>query len=89
MEFITIHFEIQNTKWLWLVNNIVTTMNGNKVLCGSFGVYPSYVAGILNSVKRIHFFVLHSEKLNYADYVKNALSVKSAISSCLQTTALK
>jgi hypothetical protein len=69
-------FEIQNTKWLWLVNNIVTTMNGNKVLCGSFGVYPSYVAGILNSVKRIHFFVLHSEKLNYADYVKKCIVSK-------------
>ena len=66
-------FEIRNTKWLWLVNNIVTIMNGNKVLCGSFGVYPSYVAGILNSVKKIHFFVLHSEMLNYADYVEKCI----------------
>jgi len=43
-------FEIQNTKWLWLVNNVVTIMNSNKVLCGSFGVYTSY-ARIPNSVK--------------------------------------
>ena len=47
-------FQVQNTEWLWLVNNIVTTMNSDKV-CGCFGLYPSYVAGILNSVKEIHF----------------------------------
>ena len=45
-------FKIQNTKWLWLVNNIITIINSNRVLCGSFRVYPSYVAGILNSVKK-------------------------------------
>ena len=39
------------------------------MLCGSFGVYPSYVVGILNSVKEINFYVLHSEKLNNADCV--------------------
>ena len=44
-------------------------MNSNNVLCGSFGVYPSYVAGILNSVK-IHILVLHSEWINYADCVE-------------------
>ena len=31
------------------VNDIVTIMNSVKLLCGSFGLYPSYVAGILNS----------------------------------------
>jgi len=61
--------EIQNTKWLLLVNNTVMTTNSNKMLCGSFGVYPSYVVGILNSVKEINFYVLHSEKLNNADCV--------------------
>jgi hypothetical protein len=78
MEFITIHL-IQNTKWLWLVNNFITIMNSNKVLCGSFVVHPSYVVGILNSVEKIHYFALHSEELNYAHYVKNALSAKSAL----------
>jgi hypothetical protein len=63
-------FKIQNTNWLWFVENCITIINSNTVLCGSFGVYPSYVAGILNSVPKIHFFVLHSEKLNYTDYVK-------------------
>jgi len=59
-------FGIQITKWLWFVDNFITIINSNTVLCGSFGVYPSYVAGILNSVKKIRLFVLHNEKLNYA-----------------------
>jgi len=58
------------------VNDIVTTMNSDKVLCGSFGLYPSYVAGILNSVKQIHFYVLCCEKLNYADCVEKCISCK-------------
>jgi hypothetical protein len=53
-------FKIQNTKSLWLVNS-------NKVLCRSFNVYPSYVAGIINSVNKVNIFVLHSEQINYAD----------------------
>ena len=59
-------FQVQNTQWLWLVNNIVTTMNSDKVLCGCLGLYPSYVAGILNSVNKIHFYVLCSKKLHYS-----------------------
>jgi hypothetical protein len=70
------HFKVQNTKWLWIVNDTVTTVNSDKVLCGSFGLYPSYVAGILNSVKEIHFCVLCSEKLNYADYVEKYIAGK-------------
>jgi len=27
-------FHVKNTKWFWLVNDIVTTMNSDKVLCG-------------------------------------------------------
>ena len=57
-------FQVQNTVWLWLVNDLVTTMNSYKVLYGCFGLYPSYVAGILNSVKEIHFYVLCSKKLH-------------------------
>ena len=51
-------FQVQNTKWLCLVNDIVTTINSDNVLRASFGFYPSYVAGILNSVKEINFHVL-------------------------------
>jgi len=66
----TTHFNFK-TKWLWLVNDIITTVNSDEVLCGPFGLYPRYAAGILNSVKEINFYVLCSEKLNYADYVEN------------------
>jgi len=58
------------------VNDIVTTMNSDIVLCGSFDQYPSYVAGILNCVKEIHFYVLCSEKLNYADYIEKYIAGK-------------
>jgi hypothetical protein len=39
------------------VNNIVTIPKSNNVLGATFGRYPSYVAGILNSLKQIHFYV--------------------------------
>ena len=58
------------------MNDIVTTMNSDKVLYGSFGLYPSYVAGILNSVEEIHFNVLCSENLNYADKVEKCIDCK-------------
>jgi len=48
-----------------------------KVLCGSFGLYPSYAAGIPNYVKEIYFCVLCSEKLNYSTYIKNVFTVKN------------
>jgi hypothetical protein len=32
-------FQVQNTKWLWLVNDIVTTLNSDNVLCASFGLF--------------------------------------------------
>ena len=69
-------FQVQNTKWLWFVYDIIKTVNSNKVLCGSFGLYPSYVAGIPNSVEEIHFYVLCCEKLNYADYIEKCIAGK-------------
>jgi len=51
-------FKVQNTKWLWLVNDIVTTIIIDKAFCGSFGLYLSYLVSILNSVKEIHFYAL-------------------------------
>jgi len=71
------------------VNDIVITVNSDKVLCCSFGLYPSYAAGILNSVKEIHFYVLCSEKSKHADHVKNVLPVKNAFPSFLQTKILR
>jgi len=52
---------------------MITAKNNNKAICGCFGVYPSFVAGILNSTKQIHFCVLCSEKLNYEYYVKKCI----------------
>jgi len=68
--------QFKNTKCLWLVNDIVTTMNRNKMLWGSIGFYPIYAAGILNSVKEIPFYVLNCENLNYADYVEKYTASK-------------
>ena len=67
-------FNIQNTKWLWLVNDIVAAMNRDGILCGSFELYPSFVAGTLNSVKYINFYVVCNKKVNYADYIKQCIS---------------
>jgi hypothetical protein len=75
-------FAIQNTNWLWLMNDDVADMNSDKLLCGVFwmypsykllcgvfGMYPSFVAGILNSGGEINFCVLCNEKLKYSDYI--------------------
>ena len=55
-------FNVQNTKWLCLVNDTVLALNNDNVLCGCFELYPCYVARILQSVKEIHFFALCTKK---------------------------
>ena len=67
-------FQVQNTEWLWLVNDIVTTMNSDKVLCGCFALYLSYVAGIFHFVKIIHFYVLCSKMLHYSEYIEKCVA---------------
>jgi hypothetical protein len=69
-------FKIQNTKWLWLVNYLVAAMNNDKIRSCVFGLFPPYVAGILNSVSNINSYVLYSEKLNYLDYIKQCKAEK-------------
>jgi hypothetical protein len=32
-------FQVQNTNWLWLVNNVVTSFNSDNMHCGCFGQY--------------------------------------------------
>jgi len=51
-------FHVQNTKWLQFEHDIITDMNNDKLMCVCFALYPSYVAGILNNVKDIHFYIL-------------------------------
>jgi len=53
-------FEIQNTKWQYGYSHKI-----DKTLCACFGIYPSLVAGILNSARRINYFELCNEELNY------------------------
>ena len=67
-------FTVQNTMWLSLVKNIVVSMNSDRVLCGVFGLYPSYVAGILKHVEEINFYVLCNYKLTNAEYIEKAIS---------------
>jgi hypothetical protein len=63
------------------VNNIVTTLN-NNVLSATFGRYPSYVVGILNSEEHIHFYVLCNKHINYTEYIKNILRKKYTFKLC-------
>jgi hypothetical protein len=69
-----IHFKVQNTKWLWLVNN-VAVLNSDNMHCGCFGQYASYVAGIMNSVKEINFYVSCIKRmLHCAKYLEKCIS---------------
>jgi hypothetical protein len=56
------------------VNAIVTTMNSNYVLCASFGLFPSYVVGILNSIKEINFYALFNKRLRCASYLEKCIA---------------
>jgi len=69
-------FQVQNTKWLGLVNDIFTTINSDNVLYASLGVFPSYVAAILNSVTEIHLYVLCDKHINYARYIEKCIAGK-------------
>jgi hypothetical protein len=52
-------------------------MNSDTVLCGCFGLYTNYTAGILKSVKCINFYVVCTEKLNYGHYIKQCVEGKN------------
>ena len=58
------------------MNDVVTAMNNDKVLCGAFGLYPSFVAGTLNKVQEINFYVLSNNKLKYLDNIEKCISSK-------------
>jgi hypothetical protein len=73
--FSTIHLKF-GTQWLWLVTAIVEAMNRYKVLCVCFILYSTYVAGILNSMNVTDFYVVCSEKLNYADHTQKCVADK-------------
>ena len=69
-------FQIKNSEWFWFVSDIVANINSSKILCGSFALYPSYAAGILNATIKIYFYMLCYEQLNYEDYIKKCIASK-------------
>ena len=73
-------FNIQNPKWLRLVNDIVAAINRDGILCDSFELYPNFVAGFLNSVKDINFYIVCNKK-KYADYIEQCTSNRKCIIS--------
>jgi len=73
---------VQNKKWLCLVSDIVTVMNSEKVLCGSFALCCSYVAGILKSAEEIHFYVLCNE--NFPNYIEKYIVIREYTLTRLQ-----
>jgi hypothetical protein len=62
-----------------IVGNVIwydtfaTVINKDNILCGYFGIFPKFVAGILDSVKDINLYVLCNKKLNYADYIEKCI----------------
>ena len=48
-------FTARNSKWLSFVNDVVTSINNDKALCGVFGLYPTYVGSILTKEQEISF----------------------------------
>ena len=69
-------FTVQNTKWL----SLFVTLNSERVIWAVFGLYPSYVAGILKNVE-INFYVLSNDYLTYADYIEKVTSSEQCIIS--------
>jgi hypothetical protein len=69
-------YKFLNKKWLQLVSDIIEAMNNDTVLCGCFILYPNYVVVILTSVKSIDFYVVCSEKLNYAHDIQQCVADK-------------
>jgi hypothetical protein len=62
---------------LQLISDIAEAKNSDTVMCGCFGLYPTYVAGFLNSVKSIDFYVVCTEKPNYGHYIQQCVEGKN------------
>jgi hypothetical protein len=64
-------FQLQNSGYgSWMIFLRTWTV----INCVVIWFSQIYAAGILNSAKEIHFYVLCSEKLIYADYVEKCIS---------------
>ena len=69
-------YTVRNTKWLWLVSDILAATNNDTVVCASFGLFPAYVGGILTSVKSIDFYVACTETPNYGLCIRQCIEGK-------------
>ena len=69
-------FNIPSTNCLWFVNDILAFMKNIITLCCCFVLFPGYVAGILNLVRDINFYVVSNKILNYVNYIKQFISEK-------------
>jgi hypothetical protein len=49
-------------------------INSDNALCGIYGLYPSYVAGILNSVHQIDVYVLCNKHLKYTELIEKCIA---------------
>ena len=56
-------------------------LNSEQVISAVFGLYPSYVAGILKHVVEINFYVLSNEYLTYSDNSEKVTSSEQCINS--------
>ena len=63
--------------------NILLTMKSDRGLCGFFGLYLSYVAGVLKHVEEITFYVLWNDELTYSEYIQKAISSEQCTISCV------
>jgi hypothetical protein len=74
-------FAARNTRWFWIVEDIIAAINNDKALCGLFGLYPTYVAGILSEVQEINFYILSHNKLKGIDYFEKCVPGKQCVVS--------
>jgi len=58
---------------------MVTAMNNDETLCGCFGMYPCFVAGILHSGRRIHFLCSVMKSQIMKIILKSLLVIKSVV----------
>jgi len=61
------------------MNDIVAALKKHNTLCGSFGLYQSFVAGVLNSVEKINFCAVCDERFDYANYIEKVLQIKKVV----------
>jgi hypothetical protein len=68
----------------WFRKHIVTILNSDNVIYATFGLYPSYVAGILNTAKQIDVYVLYNKQINYTKYIQKYILGKECTFKLLE-----